>query len=203
MTDYLKQRIIFVVDDEPKIAKAIGRTIEAIDCKTRCFTSAFECLVTLEQDQCDLLVSDVNMPECNGLELLKRAKLLRPLLPVLMMSGYADIPMAVKAVKNGAIDFIEKPLDEITFLPLLLKSLPGDKNSATTRPITAVERKVLSLVATGLTNKEIAYELSRSIRTIENHRQRLMRKLGVSSTAELVKVAVTMGLTEFNLSHTE
>jgi two-component system, LuxR family, response regulator FixJ len=196
MSSVFKQPTVFVLDDEPKVAKAIGQTVASLSCTVRCFTSGSECLNELRTSHCDLLITDVNMPGMDGLQLLEEAKRIRPLLPVLMVSGYGDIPIAIKAVKRGALDFIQKPLDESTFLPLVREALtlaqPADSDEA--KAVTEAEREVLRLIVAGKTNKEIAFALERSSRTVENHRHRLMRKLNVSSPAELVKAAIRLGL---------
>ncbi len=196
MSTFLKQPTVFVVDDEPMVAKAISQTVASIPCKVRLFTSSVACLDELREVRCDMLISDVNMPDMDGLKLLEEVKRLRPLMPVLMISGYGDIPLAIKALKRGAFNFVEKPLDENTFLPVVREALaqaqPPDSDAA--KGITTQERQVLKLIASGKTNKEIAYELERSIRTIENHRHHLMRKLDVSSPAELIRSAIRFGL---------
>lgn len=197
MNKYLKQPLVFVVDDEAPIRKALTQSLIYIECKVESFESAEAALAVLKDHKCDLLITDVNMPGLNGLELLLEIRKLWPLLPVIVMSGYGDIPMAVKAVKKGAFDFIEKPLDEDTLVPLIKSALKQhySEDPATKKPLTKTEKQILALIAAGKTNKEIAFELERSIRTIENHRHRMMKKLGVESSAELVKSAINLGLT--------
>ncbi|MDC0357209.1 response regulator [Oligoflexia bacterium] len=197
MIDTLKLPKVFIVDDEPKVLKAISQTVKTLDCNVRCFQSVAECIEGLKQSSCDLLITDVNMPGMDGLQLLQEARKIQPLMPVLVMTGYANIPMAVKAVKYGAFDFIEKPLDEGTFLPLVQSALTRSQSDQPLKgkSLTKAEQKVLKLVAEGKSNKEIAHLLERSIRTVENHRHRLMQKLEAGSTAELVKIAIAIGLT--------
>lgn len=137
------------------------------------------------------------MPVMDGLKLLEQAKRIRPQLPVLVITGYGDIPMAVKAIKIGAAEFIEKPLNESTFLPAVEAALKKGlfENRLIAKPLTKAETQILRQIAEGKTNKEIAFKMCRSIRTIENHRYRLMRKLNAQSTADLTKKAINMGLT--------
>jgi len=191
-----RKHVIFFVDDEPGIGKAVSQTLVGLDCEVICFTHALDCLEAIRENACDLVITDINMPDMDGIELLKAIKQIRPLLPVLIVTGYGDIPIAVKAVKAGAIDFLEKPLDENTFIPVVAAALKqSDRNdNMTGQSLTPTEKKILQLVVDGRGNKEIAYRLQCSIRTVENHRYRLMRKLNVDSTAGLVKVAITMGL---------
>jgi FixJ family two-component response regulator len=196
MEEVQKQQVVYFVDDEPTVCKAVKQTLEELSCRVTCFTSAGECLRCLETRDCDLLVSDVNMPEMDGMELLKAVKKIRPLLPVLLVTGYGDIPVAVKAVKAGAFDFIEKPLDEATFLPVVKAALEQceKKTAFMGKPLTKTEKKILQLVVDGKGNKEIAYLLECSVRTVENHRYRISKKLNVDSTASLVRLAITIGL---------
>lgn len=189
-------RKIFFVDDEPGVRKAVSRTLSEINCKVTCFANAEECLKSLMVEDCGLLITDVSMPGMNGVELLEELKKVRPQLPVLIVTGFGDIPMAVRAVKAGAVDFIEKPLDENTFLPIVEKALQisygtegqGDKI------LTPSELRILTLICSGMSNKKIASILHRSVRTIENHRHRIMKKLNAENTAELVRIAMKMDI---------
>jgi two-component system, LuxR family, response regulator FixJ len=191
-----RKPMIFLVDDEPAVCKAIAQTLEEVGYRVRLFLKAGECLRVLEKRSCDLLIADVNMPEMDGIELLKAVKLLRPLLPVLLITGYGDIPIAVKAVKAGAYDFVEKPLDEETFIPLVKEAIMkcAKKNAFTGKPLTKTEKKILQLVVDGMGNKQIASTLECSVRTVENHRYRISKKLNVDSTASLVRLSLTMGI---------
>jgi len=197
MTNNAKQHIFFV-DDEPKIREVVSETIEQLGVKVSCFASAADCLEQLCFQRCDLLITDVKMPEMDGMELLAKAKRLAPWLPILVITGYGDIPMAVTAIKAGAVDFIEKPLDKKSFLWKVKSILQQNtfNDSYTGKPLTESEMKVLKLIIDGKSNKEIAYLLHRSVRTIEVHRSHLMRKLDVDNVIDLVKRAAMMGLVE-------
>ncbi|NLE29524.1 MAG: DNA-binding response regulator, partial [Phycisphaerae bacterium] len=117
------------------------------------------------------------------------------LLPVLVITGFGEIPAAVQAVKAGALDYLEKPLDEATFLPIVDNALKlhETKENKLNQLLTKTERKILKFVVEGKGNKEIAQLLNCSVRTIENHRYRMTRKLNVDSTASLVRTAIAMG----------
>ncbi len=195
MEDYSKQHIYFV-DDEPNVRKIVARTIEQLRVKVTCFASGADCLEKLALQHCDLLITDVKMPKMDGIELLTAAKKLNPSLQVLVITGYGDIPMAVRAVKAGALDFIEKPLDRKGFLSIVESVLRRIRRSDRLlgKTLTAIEIKVLRLVLEGKTNKQIANSLHRSIRTVEDHRSHIMRKLGVDNLVDLVKKATIMGL---------
>ncbi len=195
-----KQACIFFVDDEAGIRKIVRLTLEEeLPCYITCFDNANDCLETLKDQQrrCSLLITDIKMPGMDGMTLLTKVRQLRPLLPILIITGHGDVPMAVKALKTGALDFIEKPLDEGVLLPAVEAAL---KQSANTKdlagkPLTNSETRILQLIAEGKSNSEMAAFLHRSIRTVERHRYQLMRKLDVSSPAELTKVALALGLT--------
>ena len=197
MPNNAKQHIFFV-DDEPKVREVVGKTLEELGSKVSCFASATDCLEQLGSQRCDLLITDVKMPEMDGMELLAKAKRLAPWLPILVITGYGDIPMAVTAIKAGAVDFIEKPLDKKSFLwkvkSILQQSTFDDSYRG--KPLTESEMKVLKLIIDGKSNKEIAHLLHRSIRTIEVHRGHLMSKLDVDNVVDLVKRVAMMGLVE-------
>jgi len=197
MLNNAKQHIFFV-DDEPKVREVVSETIEQLGVKVSCFACAADCLEQLGFQRCDLLITDVKMPEMGGMELLAKARRLAPWLPILVMTGYGDIPMAVTAIKAGAVDFIEKPLDKKSFLWKVKSILQQNTfdDSYIGKPLTESEIKVLKLIINGKSNKEIAYLLHRSVRTIEVHRSHLMRKLDVDNVVDLVKRAAMMGLVE-------
>lgn len=194
-----RKSMIFFIDDETQVCKAVGQmlTSQLDNCEVRCFDDADSCLKTLRNHDCDLVITDVTLPGTSGLELLERVKWGRPQLSVLLFSGYADVPMAVRAIKSGAVDFLEKPLDEATFLPVVkaaLKNCHSD-DIAKGKTLTRSEIKILREVVKGKSNREVAADLRRSVRTVENHRHRLMHKLGAKNAVDLVKKAVRIGFT--------
>jgi FixJ family two-component response regulator len=184
---------IFFVDDEPKVCKVVAKTLERIGSKVSCFSGATDCLKQLRHKNCDLLVTDVKMPEMDGIELLIQAKKIAPWIPAIVITGYGDIPMAVKALKAGAV---EKPLNRHIFISTvetaLKRSSIADRRLG--KPLTKTEKKVLQMVLNGMSNREIASNQHRSIRTIESHRNRIMYKVGAENLVELVKRAAKMGL---------
>jgi two-component system response regulator FixJ len=189
---------IFFVDDEPKVRKIVARTLEGLGSRVSCFRCAADCIERLHRKQPDLLITDVKMPEMDGIELLIEAKKLIPWIPVLVVTGYGDIPMAVKAVKAGAVDFIEKPFDRQAFIlaveSALKQTTPSDPLLG--KSLTRAEVKVLHLILAGKNNREIASLLNRSKRTVEVHRSRIMRKVGADNLVSLVKRATVLGLIE-------
>lgn len=190
---------IFFVDDESAIRKVVSETLEEVGFLVNCFGNAKDCLKALKSQDCDLLIADVKMPAMDGIELLRRAKRLVPWLPVLIVTGYGDIPLAVEAMQAGAEDFIEKPLDKKDFLRRVIRTLQkkGVSDSYRGKSLSAAEMRVLKYVAEGKSSKETAELLGRSVRTVEVHRSHIMRKLGVENLLDLVKRASVMGLVDF------
>ncbi len=187
---------IFFVDDDPAICKTVSRILRRKKWSVLDFLSAQDCLKALKESPCDLLITDVNMPEMTGIELLKKVRRTYPAIPILIVTGFPEIPLAVRAIKAGALDYIEKPLDRDYLLKTVSATLkPRDKeNPLAGRPLTPTENKVLKMIAQGQTNREIANSMERSIRTIEDHRAHIMKKLNAQNLAELIKIAVQMDL---------
>jgi FixJ family two-component response regulator len=187
---------IFFVDDEPAIRRSVSQTLQRSGYMVSCFTDTEACLQQLQIQSCDLLITDVKMPGMDGIELVRRAKCIAPWLPILVITGFGDIPMAVRAVKAGATEFIEKPLEKQSFLAAVQAALKQQdlSNLLKGKSLTEKEIAVLRLILQGNSNKEIAQILHRSIRTIEDHRRHIMRKLDVDSVVDLIKRAAIMGL---------
>ena len=184
-----KQYDIFFVDDDPKVCSAVADNLKDLGCKVTCFNNAVDCLEQLPNNKCDLLITDVKMPGMDGLTLLNRIKRITPWVSVMVITGFGDIPMSVRAIKLGAVDFIEKPLDRMIFLKKVQTILRQDDfiDSPVSKPLTKIEKKVLKLILEGKTNKETAYKLNRAVRTIEEHRSNIYHKFGVDNTVDLVK----------------
>ena len=192
-----KQRIFFV-DDEPKIRELVGETLKKAGFRVSCFAGATDCLEQLRTDKCDLLITDVKLPGISGIELLAEAKRFFPSLSVVVITGYGDIPMAVRAMKAGAADFIEKPLEKYALLSAVKYALKPitSTDSLLRKGLTRAEMRVLRLILDGKSNKEAARMLKRSQATIEVHRKHIMHKLGVHNIVDLVKKATSMELTD-------
>jgi two-component system response regulator FixJ len=195
MENQEKEHIVFV-DDEPRVCDAVRKTLERAGMNVRCFHSADDCLVGLAEERCDLLITDVKMPGKDGIELLVALKEQQPWIPVLVVTGYGDVPMAVRALKAGAVDFIEKPLDRDVFLATVRAILAqhASQRSLFDHNLTRTETKVLYFLLEGKNNREIADALHRSPRTIEVHRGHLMRKMGANNVVELLRRAAEIGL---------
>ncbi len=186
---------IYIVDDKPKILEAMSDTLSELHVKVFCFSDAKSCLEQLATSKCHLLITDVNMPVMDGLELLKEVKRIRLLLPVIVITGYGDVPKAVRAIKEGAFDFVEKPFEEEAFLNLVKSALEDEpEDELAGKSLTKREKEVFRYVIQGKSNKEIASLLFRSVKTIEYHRYRLMKKIGAHNLADLIRIGDKMGL---------
>ena len=188
-------RVVFV-DDEPKVCSIVCKTLQRAGADVRCFSSAQDCLKHLATAWCDLLITDVRMPGRDGMDLLAHVKEQMPWIPVLIVTGYADVPLAVQALKAGAADFIEKPLDRDLFLQRVARLIERNARPAAflEKSLTTAERRILYHVLDGRNSREIAAALHRSPRTIEVHRRHVMQKLGAANIIELLQRAADLGL---------
>lgn len=191
----VRPQIVFVVDDDASVHRSVMEFLEGLNVEVASFCRAEDCLEQLYAGSCNLLITDVKLPDMDGLEFLDRIKSLVPWLPILVVTGVADIPMTVKAMKSGISDFIEKPLERSSFaasaVPLLQKTRRMDGRFG--QPLTKTERRVLACILAGMTSRDIAYQLFRSVRTVELHRQHIMRKTGVRNMVELIRLCHSPG----------
>jgi two-component system response regulator FixJ len=196
--------IVFVVDDDRAMRESLRWLLESVGLTVRTYANAADFLREYEPTQPGCLVLDVRMPGMSGLDL--QADLVRrgAGLPTIVVTGHAEVPMAVRAVKAGAVDFIEKPFSDQLLLDRVRQALEIDRLEREVRrrreearrrleTLTAREREVLMLVAAGKANKEIAAELGLSQKTVEVHRSHVMSKMFVDSLAELIRVAILAG----------
>ena len=195
---------VFVVDDDASIRELLTWLMQRNGLAVRAFSDAREFLAAYVPDQPGCLVLDLHLPGMNGLELQQYLKAQGVLIPVIFLSGGADVPKAVRAVREGAVDFLEKPFDYKRVVELVRECLERDRVERSGRArrravserleqLTQREREVLDLVVAGKLNREIAETLDISIKTVEAHRARLMEKLEVGSLAELVQAVVAAG----------
>lgn len=180
---------VFVVDDEPEVRRAMRRTLEQVGYEVDCFDTATDCLAKMRSKRCDLLITDVVLPGMDGVELLGEIKCRTPSLPVLVVTGYASIDMAVRAMDAGALSFIQKPLDRASFLAAVELALKQKTHVCdhVRQRLTKAEVEVLRLILDGKGNKEIARLRHRSVRTIEDQRRRIMRKFDVDNLVDLIR----------------
>jgi RNA polymerase sigma factor (sigma-70 family) len=195
---------VYVVDDDASTRELLVWLMKRNDLAVEAFADARAFLAAYRAGDPGCLVLDLNMPGMSGLDLQQYLKEQGVAVPVIFLSGRADIPRAVQAVREGAIDFIEKPFDYKRVVELVRECLErdraerarGDRRRAVSErlgQLTQREREVLDLVVAGRMNREIAEALDISIKTVEAHRARLMEKLEVGSVAELVQAVVAAG----------
>lgn len=192
--------VIHVVDDDDSFRTAVTRLLRAAGYEVRSYPSAGEFLLARPANTPGCLVLDVRMPGPSGLELQDAFGRQNDTLPIIFLTGQGDIPMSVRAMKAGAVDFLTKPVQRTALLEAVRQALARDGESRQAREkhdtlraraetLTPRERAVLTLVAAGKANKQSAAELGISERTVKAHRAQLMRKMQAGSLAELVRVA--------------
>jgi FixJ family two-component response regulator len=195
-----RKKTVFYVDDEPGLRRMVTKTLQELDFHVIYHETAQACLQAIDENhKCNLVVTDSVLSDMGGVTLLSKIREVRPLMPVLFISYFGTIPLAVQAMKLGAIDFIkvEKPVEPSVLKSTISKSLDeclffSHENESS---LTVQETKILQMVADGKSNSEIAYLLECSVRTVECHRNRLMHKLKVNNLASLIKKAITLKLT--------
>jgi two-component system response regulator FixJ len=193
---------VFVIDDDPDMRDSLRTLLETSGYQVRVHESAVAFLAGEGPSGRGCVLSDVRMPDMDGLELQRQLKARGSNLPVILMTGHADVPLAVSAMKAGAVDFLEKPFDDTALVNSVNRGLEqaqrADATEASTKAVherlaqlTVRERQVLDLLVAGRPNKIIAYELSISPRTVEIHRARVMDKMEARSLAELVRMVLS------------
>jgi two-component system response regulator FixJ len=200
------QRVVHIVDDDAAVRRALVRLLKSAGLTAIAYETAHQVLDAAASLTSGCILLDVQMPRMGGLELLARLSELGIGLPVIVVTGHGDVPTAVRAMKAGAVDFIEKPIDEAQLFAAIGAALAEEKSAA--RDLAAArateqmallsprERQVLEAIAVGRPNKLIAYDLGISVRTVEVHRAHLMDRLGVRNIAEAIRIAVMAALAE-------
>jgi len=198
---------VFVVDDDPSMRDSLRWLIESIGLNVEAFANADAFLEHFTGDVPGCLVLDVRMPGTSGMELLDTLKARGVELPIIMISGHGDVPMAVQALKHGALDFLEKPFRDQELLEQIGRAIEVDQprrkkaesvSGIQTRleKLTPREREVMELVVAGYANKQVAAKLGLSEKTIEVHRSRVMSKMRAKTLPCLVKMAIASGVAE-------
>ena len=197
--------IVFVIDDDASMRRALTNLFQSVGLKVEVFGSAPEMLQTKLPDVASCLVLDIRLPGLSGLDFQNELAKANIHIPIIFMTGHGDIPMTVRAMKGGAVDFLTKPFRDQDMLDAVVMAIERDRKrrevekvvmdlQALFGTLTSREREVLALVATGLMNKQIAAELGLAEITVKIHRGHIMKKMGARSLADLVRKAETLGI---------
>ena len=200
-----KEPIVFVVEDDESMRRALSNLFQSVGLEVELFGSASEMLQTKLPDVASCLVLDVRLPGLSGLDFQTELANANIHTPIIFMTGHGDIPMSVRAMKGGAVDFLTKPFRDQDMLDAVMTAIERDRKRrqddkivanlrALLETLTAREREVLALVSSGLMNKQIAAELDLAEITVKIHRGHIMKKMGAKSLADLVRMAETLGI---------
>lgn len=200
-----RESMVFVVDDDDGVRRALANLSRSVDLNVQVFGSAAELLQSKLPDVASCLVLDIRLPGLSGLDLQIELAKAGIRIPIIFVTGHGDIPMTVRAMKGGAIDFLTKPFRDQDLLDSVATAIGRDqrrreeeKTISNLRTLfetlTQREREVLAMVATGLMNKQIAAELGVAEITVKVHRGRVMKKMGARSLADLVRMAEAVGM---------
>jgi FixJ family two-component response regulator len=198
-------KIVFVVEDDASVCRALSNLFESVGLQVEVFGSASEMLQGKLPDVASCLVLDVRLPGLSGLDFQTELAKANIHIPIIFMTGHGDIPMSVRAMKGGAIDFLTKPFRDQDMLDAVVKAIEHDRERREAdRVVTDVrtlfetlstrEREVMALVSTGLMNKQVAAELGLAEITVKIHRGHVMKKMGARSLADLLRQAELLGI---------
>jgi len=200
-----RQSIVFVIDDDAAAREALSRLLRSVDLHVETFASASEFIQFKRPNCSSCLVLDVRLPGVSGLDFQSELTKANIQMPIVFMTGHGDIPMTVRAMKAGAIEFLAKPFRDQDMLDAVQLGLERDRRrreieqsisklKASFDSLTPREKEILGLVTSGLMNKQIAGEIGVSEITVKIHRGSVMRKLGARSIADLVRMAEVLGV---------
>jgi len=200
-----EEPIIYVVDDDASVREALGNLFRSVGLRVEVFGSGSEFLQSRLPDVASCLILDIRLPRLSGLDFQVELAKAGIDIPIIFMTGHGDIPMTVRAMKAGAVDFLTKPFRDQDMLDAVTAAIERDRasrNEARTladlhahfATLTAREREIMALVTSGLMNKQIAAEIGIAEITVKIHRGRIMRKMAAKSLADLVKMAQTLDM---------
>ncbi|MGB7972881.1 MAG: response regulator [Roseiarcus sp.] len=203
--------IVLIVDDDPEVRQALSSLFRSVGLEPRLFASTAEFLQRKLPEAPCCIVLDIRLPGVGGLDFQAQLTKANIHIPIVMMTGHGDIPMSVRAMKAGAIDFLAKPFRHQDMLDAVAQAIERDRKRRDREKsldelrglfesLTTREREIMTLVTAGLMNKQVAAELGLSEITVKIHRGHLMRKMGVRSLADLVRAAETLGLRQSKTS---
>jgi FixJ family two-component response regulator len=206
-----KEPIVFVIDDDASMRRALTNLFQSVGLAVQVFGSAPEMLQSKLPDAASCLVLDIRLPGLSGLDFQTELAKADIHIPIIFMTGHGDIPMTVRAMKGGAVDFLTKPFRDQDMLDAVVTAIERDRKrrevgkivanlQALFETLTPREREVLALVASGLMNKQIAAEISLAEITVKIHRGHIMKKMGARSLADLLRMAETLGIRRANPS---
>ena len=196
---------VYIIDDDPSVRTGLTRIVKAAGINVESFESAGAFLSSDKYKEHGCILLDVHMPEMTGPELQEKLIEAGSSMPIIFLSAHGDIPTTVKSLKKGAVDFLEKPVDQEDLMAAIQVSLEQDLETRAKRTeydsilehiktLTPREHEVMSFVITGMLNKQIAAEMDISEETVKIHRGRVMQKLGIVSVAELVRICEKAGI---------
>jgi RNA polymerase sigma factor (sigma-70 family) len=197
--------IVFVVDDDPSVRRAIQRLVESVGLPVKLFGSAADFMNSGHPDVPSCLVLDIRLPGISGLDFQRELAIAQNEIPTIFITAHGDIPMTVRAMKAGAVEFLTKPFRDQDLLDAIQIALERDRARRQRQADIAIlqerlesltprEREVLPLVVSGLPNKQVAAEIGTTEATIKVHRSQLMKKMGADSLPELVRMAEKIGI---------
>ena len=200
-----EEPIVFVIDDDASVREALGNLFRSVGLRVEVFGSAPEFLQSELPDVASCLILDIRLPRLSGLDFQVDLAKAAIHIPIIFMTGHGDIPMTVRAMKAGAVDFLTKPFRDQDMLDAVTAAIERDRNSRNEAKIlsdlhahfvtlTAREREVMALVTAGLMNKQIAAEIGIAEITVKIRRGQIMKKMAAKSLADLVKMAQTLGV---------
>jgi FixJ family two-component response regulator len=200
-----KEPIVFVIDDDASMRRALTNLFQSVGLAVEVFGSAPEMLQSKLPGVASCLVLDIRLPGLSGLDFQAELAKANIHIPIIFMTGHGDIPMTVRAMKGGAVDFLTKPFRDQDMLDAVVAAIERDRKrrevekivanlQALFETLTPREREILAMVASGLMNKQIAAEIGLAEITVKIHRGHVMKKMGAKSLADLIRMAETLGI---------
>jgi FixJ family two-component response regulator len=200
-----REPLVFIVEDDESMRRALSNLFQSVGLEVELFGSASEMLRSKLPDVASCLVLDIRLPGLSGLDFQAELAKANIHIPIIFMTGHGDIPMSVRAMKGGAVDFLTKPFRDQDMLDAVMVAIERDRKRREADKIVAGlqthletltprEREILALVSSGLMNKQIAAELGLAEITVKIHRGHIMKKMGARSLADLVRKAETLGI---------
>lgn len=202
-----QQSTVYVIDDDPSVRDGLDSLLRSVGYDTRGFASPRDFLTSPRSEGSACIVLDVRMPDASGLDFQDELARMGYVIPIIFLTGHGDVPMSVRAMKAGAVEFLLKPFREQDLLDAIRQALEIDRTRLRKHAaevdlherfstLTPREREVMALVARGLLNKQIAAEIGLSEITVKVHRGQVMRKMRADSVADLIRMADNLGLTD-------